>query len=233
MGTPSFNEPEITHKSKNMKLIATLAAAATAQQLGAPVNPLMPAMPALPGMGGMMGGMNPLMMMTLLGDDSSMDSDLLMMMMGGQGGMGQMNPLMLSMLMDDSSDKVDPAKLKKICADLDAGAEKTTCEADLVKVVNPITDAEIDCTAATDATVCADDKKKALAAINALKKSDMSDLLMLSMMSGQGMGDMNSMLPLLLMKDGGLGDNKMLMLMMMQGGNMGAMNPLLMMSLLE
>merc|ERR1712147_362295 len=166
-------------------------------------------MPALPGMGGMMGGMNPLMMMTLLGDDSSMDSDLLMMMMmGGQGGMGQMNPLMLSMLMDDSSDKVDPAKLKKICDDLDAGAEKTTCEADLVKVVNPITDA-------TDATVCADDKKKALAAINALKKSDMSDHLMLSMMSGQGMGDMNSMLPLLLMKDGGLGDNKMLMLMMM------------------
>lgn len=219
-----------------MKLIATLAAAATAQQLGAPVNPLMPAMPALPAMPGMggMGGMNPLMMMTLLGDDSSMDSDLLMMMMmGGQGGMGQMNPLMLSMLLDDSSDKVDPAKLKKICADLDAGAEKTTCEADLVKVVNPITDAEIDCTAATDATVCADDKKKALDAINALKKSDMSDLLMLSMMSGQGMGDMNSMLPLLLMKDGGLGDNKMLMLMMMQGGNMGAMNPLLMMSLLE
>lgn len=122
-----------------MKLIATLAAAATAQQLGAPVNPLMPAMPALPAMPGM-GGMNPLMMMTLLGDDSSMDSDLLMMMMmGGQGGMGQMNPLMLSMLLDDSSDKVDPAKLKKICADLDAGAEKTTCEADLVKVVNPIT----------------------------------------------------------------------------------------------
>merc|ERR1712147_457081 len=216
MGTPSFNEPEITHKSKNMKLIATLAAAATAQQLGAPVNPLMPAMPALPAMPGM-GGMNPFMMMT----------------MGGQGGVGQMNPLMLSMLLDDSSDKVDPAKLKKICADLDAGAEKTTCEADLVKVVNPITDAEIDCTAATDATVCADDKKKALAAINALKKSDMSDLLMLSMMSGQGMGDMNSMLPLLLMKDGGLCDNKMLMLMMMQGDNMGAMNPLLMMSLLE
>merc|ERR1712013_715235 len=79
--------------SKNMKLIATLAAAATAQQLGAPVNPLMPAMPALPAMPGM-GGMNPLMMMTLLGDDSSMDSDLLMMMMmGGQGGVGQMNPL--------------------------------------------------------------------------------------------------------------------------------------------
>jgi len=49
----------------------------------------------------------------------------------------------------------------------------------------------------------------------------------------KGMGNMNSMLPLLLMKDGGLGDNKMLMLMMMQGGNMGAMNPLLMMSLLE
>jgi len=65
------------------------------------------------------------------------------------------------------------------------------------------------------------------------KKSDMSDLLLLSMMGGQGMGNMNSMLPLLLMKDGGLGDNKMLMLMMMQGGNMGAMNPLLMMSLLE
>merc|ERR1712013_826592 len=175
MGTPSFNEPEITHKSKNMKLIATLAAAATAQQLGAPVNPLMPAMPALPAMPGM-GGMNPLMMMTLLGDDSSMDSDLLMMMMGGQGGMGQMNPLMLSMLLDDSSDKVDPAKLKKICDDLDAGAEKTTCDTNLQLVVNPITLTEVD---------CADDKKKALADIKALKKSDMSDLLMLSMMSGQ------------------------------------------------
>jgi len=49
---------------------------------------------------------------------------------------------------------------------------------------------------------------------------------------------MNSMLPLLLMKDGGLGDNKMLMMMMMSGGmggqgGMGGMNPLLMMSLLE
>ena len=45
---------------------------------------------------------------------------------------------------------------------------------------------------------------------------------------------MNSMLPLLLMKDGSLGDNKTLMLMMMQGGMGGAaMNPLLMMSLLE
>merc|ERR1712193_217297 len=225
MGTPSFNEPEITHKSKNMKLIATLAAAATAQQLGAPVMPAMPALPAMPGLN----GMNPLMMMTLLGDDSAMDSDLLMMMMlGGQGGMGQMNPLMLSMLLDDSSDKV-----KKICDDLDAGAEKTTCESNYNLVINPITKLEHDCTASDATATCADDKKKALADIKALNKSDISDLLMLSMMSGQGMGDMNGMLPLLLMKDGGLGDNKMLMLMMMQGGNMGAMNPLLMMSLLE
>jgi len=230
MGTPSFNEPEITHKSKNMKLIATLAAAATAQQLGAPVMPAMPALPAMPGLN----GMNPLMMMTLLGDDSAMDSDLLMMMMlGGQGGMGQMNPLMLSMLLDDSSDKVDADKLKKICDDLDAGAEKTTCESNYNLVINPITKLEHDCTASDATATCADDKKKALADIKALNKSDISDLLMLSMMSGQGMGDMNGMLPLLLMKDGGLGDNKMLMLMMMQGGNMGAMNPLLMMSLLE
>merc|ERR1712193_81658 len=198
MGTPSFNEPEITHKSKNMKLIATLAAAATAQQLGAPVMPAMPALPAMPGLN----GMNPLMMMTLLGDDSAMDSDLLMMMMlGGQGGMGQMNPLMLSMLLDDSSDKVDADKLKKICDDLDAGAEKTTCESNYNLVINPITKLEHDCTASDATATCA--------------------------------GDMNGMLPLLLMKDGGLGDNKMLMLMMMQGGNMGAMNPLLMMSLLE
>merc|ERR1712168_51467 len=162
-----------------------------------------------------------------------MDSDLLMlMMMGGQGGMGQMNPLMLSMLLDDSS-SVDPAKLKKTCDDLDAGAEQDTCNANYQLVVNPITSQEIDCTASDATATCADDKKKALSDIKALNKSDMSDLLMLSMMSGQGMGDMNSMLPLLLMKDGGLGDNKMLMLMMMQGGNMGAMNPLLMMSLLE
>merc|ERR1712088_199958 len=142
----------------------------------------MPAMPAMPGLG----GMNPLMM-TLLGDDSAMDSDLLMMMMmGGQGGMGQMNPFMLSMLLDDSSDKVDAAKLKKTCDDLDAGAEKTTCESNYNLVINPITKLEHDCTA-TDATAtCADDKKKALADIKALNKSDMSDLLMLSMMSGQG-----------------------------------------------
>merc|ERR1712193_106953 len=212
MGTPSFNEPEITHKSKNMKLIATLAAAATAQQLGAPVMPAMPALPAMPGLN----GMNPMMMM-----------------LGGQGGMGQMNPLMLSMLLDDSSDKVDADKLKKICDDLDAGAEKTTCESNYNLVINPITKLEHDCTASYATATCADDKKKALADIKALNKSDISDLLMLSMMSGQGMGDMNGMLPLLLMKDGGLGDNKMLMLMMMQGGNMGAMNPLLMMSLLE
>merc|ERR1712151_1335908 len=166
MGTPSFNEPEITHKSKNMKLIATLAAAATAQQLGAPVNPLMPAMPAMPGLG----AMNPLMMMTLLGEDSAMDSDLLMMMMmGGQGGMGQMNPLMLSMLLDDSS-SVDPAKLKKTCDDLDAGAEQDTCNANYQLVVNPITSQEIDCTASDATATCADDKKKALSDIKALNK---------------------------------------------------------------
>merc|ERR1711970_171870 len=135
MGTPSFNKPETTHKSKNMKLIATLAAAATAQQLGASVNPLMPAMPAMPALGGM-GGMNPLMMMTLLGDDSAMDSDLLMMMMmGGQGGMGQMNPLMLSMLLDDSVDMkaLDKTKLEKVCSD--AGVD---CAADLAKIFNSI-----------------------------------------------------------------------------------------------
>merc|ERR1712088_843010 len=118
--------------------------------------------------------------MTLLGDDSAMDSDLLMMMMmGGQGGMGQMNPLMLSMLLDDSSDKVDAAKLKKTCDDLDGGAEKTTCESNYNLVINPITKLEHDCTA-TDATAtCADNK-----------------MLMLMMMQGGNMGAMN---PLLMM----------------------------------
>ena len=151
---PSFNEPEITHKSKSklerhtrepslalfleMKLFATLAAVASAQ-LGAPVSPMsmMPAMPSMDGLMGGMGGMNPMLMMSLLGDDSGMDSDLLMMMMmggmGGQGGMGGMNPLLMMSLFDD--DKVDVAKLEKICADLDAGTEKDTCDANLLKVI--------------------------------------------------------------------------------------------------
>jgi len=144
--------------------------------------------------------------------------------------MGQMNPLMLSMLMDDSVDMkaLDKTKLEKVCTD--AGVD---CAADLAKIFNSIEGKQIDCAAAADVAVCEKDQKDAYDAIMKNKKSDMSDLLMLSMMSGQGMGDMNSMLPLLLMKDGSLGDNKTLMLMMMQGGNMGAMNPLLMMSLLD
>merc|ERR1712086_1066839 len=103
----SFNEPEITHKSKKMKLFATLAAV-TSAQLGAPVSP-MNMMPAMPSMDGLMGGM------------------------GGQGGMGGMNPLLMMSLFDD--DKVDVAKLEKICADLDAGTEKDTCDANLLKVI--------------------------------------------------------------------------------------------------
>jgi len=227
MGRLSFHKHEITHKSKKMKLFAALAAAAAAQQAGTPVMPMMPAMPAMPAMG----GMNPLMMMSLLGDDSGMDSDLMMlMMMSGQGGMGQMNPLMLSMLLDsDSTRDYDRTKLEQICAD--AGVD---CTAHFADIFQPIeTTKIIDCAGATDAAACTTAMEDAYDAIMKNKKSDMSDLLLLSMMGGQGMGNMNSMLPLLLMKDGGLGDNKMLMLMMMQGGNMGAMNPLLMMSLLE
>merc|ERR1711892_865054 len=206
MGKPSFNEPEITHKSKKMKLFATLAAV-TSAQLGAPVSPMsmMPAMPSMDGLIGGMGGMNPLLMMSLFDDD-----------------------------------KVDVAKLEKICADLDAGTEKDTCDANLLKVIiSAIEKTEIDCAATGASATCAEDKKTAIADIKALKKSDMSDIMMLMMMSGQGgIGNVNSMLPLLLMKDGGLGDNKMLMMMMMSGGmggqgGMGGMNPLLMMSLLE
>jgi len=188
---------------------------------------MMPAMPAMPAMG----GMNPLMMMSLLGDDSAMDSDLLMLMMMGGQGMGQMNPLMLSMLLDDGARDYDRTKLEKICTD--AGED---CTAHLENIFNAIeTTKEKDCAAdPTTEAACTKAKEDAYDAIQKLKKSDMSDLLLLSMLGGQGMGDMNSMLPLLLLKDGsGLGDNKMLMLMMMQGGNMGAMNPLLMMSLLE
>merc|ERR1712242_199028 len=223
MGRLSFHKHEITHKSKKMKLFAALAAAAAAQQAGTPVMPMMPAMPA-------MGGMNPLMMMSLLGDDSGMDSDLMMlMMMSGQGGMGQMNPLMLSMLLDDSTRDYDRTKLEKICDDA-----AVDCKAHFDNIFQPIeTDKIIDCAGATNEAACTTAMEDAYDAIMKNKKSDMSDLLLLSMMGGQGMGNMNSMLPLLLMKDGGLGDNKMLMLMMMQGGNMGAMNPLLMMSLLE
>merc|ERR1712123_449084 len=162
MGKPSFNEPEITHKSKKMKLFATLAAV-TSAQLGAPVSPMnmMPAMPSMDGLMGGMGGMNPLLMMSLFDDD-----------------------------------KVDVAKLEKFCADLDAGTEKDTCDANLLKVIiSAIEKTEIDC-AATGAT-CAEDKKTAIADIKALKESDMSDIMMLMMMSGQGgMGGMN---PLLMM----------------------------------
>merc|ERR1712123_518751 len=166
----SFNEPEITHKSKKMKLFATLAAV-TSAQLGAPVSP-MSMMPAMPSMDGLMGGM------------------------GGQGGMGGMNPLLMMSLFDD--DKVDVAKLEKICADLDAGTEKDTCDANLLKVIiSAIEKTEIDCAAAGASATCAEDKKTAIADIKALKKSDMSDIMMLMMMSGQGgMGGMN---PLLMM----------------------------------
>merc|ERR1712050_500857 len=168
--------------------------------------------------------------MSLLGDDSAMDSDLLMLMMGGQG-MGQMNPLMLSMLLDDGTRDYDRTKLEKICTD--AGED---CTAHFENIFNAIeTTKPKDCAVdpATEAA-CTKAKEDAYDAIQKLKKSDMSDLLLLSMLGGQGMGDMNSMLPLLLMKDGSLGDNKTLMLMMMQGGMGGAsMNPLLMMSLLE
>jgi len=113
-----------------MKLFAALAAAAAAQQAGTPVMPMMPAMPAMPAMG----GMNPLMMMSLLGDDSGMDSDLMMlMMMSGQGGMGQMNPLMLSMLLDDSSRDYDRTKLEQICADA-----QVDCTAHFDDIFQPI-----------------------------------------------------------------------------------------------
>merc|ERR1712157_448251 len=169
MGTHPIFESDFDCLTE-MKLFAALAAAAAAQQAGTPVMPMMPALPAMPAMG----GMNPLLMMSLLGVDSA---------------------------------------------------------AHLEAIFQPIeTDKPKDCTG-DDA--CAKAVKDAYDAIMKNKKSDMSDLLLLSMLGGQGMGDMNSMLPLLLMKDGSLGDNKTLMLMMMQGGNMGAMNPLLMMSLLE
>merc|ERR1712242_509093 len=155
---------------------------------------------------------------------------MMLMMMSGQGGMGQMNPLMLSMLLDDSTRDYDRTKLEKICDDA-----AVDCKAYFDNIFQPIeTDKIIDCAGALpDEAACTTAMEEAYDAIMKNKKSDMSDLLLLSMMGGQGMGNMNSMLPLLLMKDGGLGDNKMLMLMMMQGGNMGAMNPLLMMSLLE
>jgi len=222
MGIPSFEQTEITHESKNMKLIAGLAAVAAAQQAGTPVNPLMPVMPAMPGMP----AMNPLLMSMLFKDGSSgSNDDLLMMMMMG-GNMGQMNPLMLSMLFDSD----DYASLKKICDGLTEAIEKSGCTDELAKIStgDKLNDCADDCTA----------QNASIKKIKDMNKDDMSDLMLMMMLGGQGMGgDMNSMLPFLLMKDGGLKDNKNLMLMMMmQGqGNMmaGGMNPLLMMSLLE
>merc|ERR1712048_1174234 len=121
---------------------------------------------------------NPLLMMSLLGDDSAMDSDLLMLMMMGGQGMGQMNPLMLSMLLDNEPD-YDRTKLEKICDD--AGVD---CTAHLEAIFQPIeTDKPKDCTG-DDA--CAKAVKDAYDAIMKNKKSDMSDLLLLSMLGGQG-----------------------------------------------
>jgi len=204
-----------------MKLIAGLAAVAAAQQAGTPVNPLMPVMPAMPGMP----AMNPLLMSMLFKDGSSGNNDDLLMMMMMGGNMGQMNPLVLSMLFDSD----DYASLKKICDGVTEAIEKTSCNEELTKISSG--DKLIDC--ADDCTA----QNASIKKIKDMNKDDMSDLMLMMMLGGQGMGgDMNSMLPFLLMKDGGLKDNKYLMLMMMQGqGNMmaGGMNPLLMMSLLE
>jgi len=235
MGKTKFS-PNRDHSKLNMKIFATLAAAAAAQQAGTPVNPLMPAMPAMPAMPGL-GGMNPLMMSLLLGDDKTFGDDPLMMMMlmGGMNGqgMGGMNPLMLSLLLDDGKRTYDKAALQKICDDA-----KNACDTGDVDMKNIFSDliagTEKDCAAEADEAACTATKEKTYDAIQKLKKSDMSDLLLLSMMGGQGMGDMNSMLPLLLLQDDNKSDNKNLMLMMMmQGGNMGAMNPMLMLSLLD
>lgn len=148
----------------------------------------------------------------------------MMMMMGGN--MGQMNPLMLSMLFDSD----DYASLKKVCDGITEAIEKTSCTTKLAGIADG--DKLIDC--ADDCTA----QNAVIKEIKDYKEDDMSDLMLMMMMSGQGMGgDMNSMLPFLLMKDGGLKDNKNLMLMMMmqgQGGMAaGGMNPLLMMSLLD
>ena len=126
-----MSEFNLTCTPLEMKLFAALAAAAAAQQAGTPVMPMMPSLPAMPAMPAM-GGMNPLLMMSLLGDDSAMDSDLLMLMMMGGQGMGQMNPLMLSMLLDNEPD-YDRTKLEKICDD--AGVD---CAAHLEAIFQPI-----------------------------------------------------------------------------------------------
>merc|ERR1711992_253933 len=171
-------------------------------------TPVNPLMPVMPAMPGMP-AMNPLLMSMMMG-----------------GNMGQMNPLMLSMLFDSD----DYASLKKVCDGLTEAIEKTGCNDELAKIStgDKLNDCADDCTA----------QNASIKKIKDMNKDDMSDLMLMMMLGGQGMGgDMNNMLPFLLMKDGGLKDNRNLMLMMMmQGqGNMmaGGMNPLLMMSLLE
>merc|ERR1711992_399885 len=150
----------------------------------------------------------------------------LMPVMPAMPGMPAMNPLLISMLFDSD----DYASLKKVCDGLTEAIEKTGCNDELAKIStgDKLNDCADDCTA----------QNASIKKIKDMNKDDMSDLMLMMMLGGQGMGgDMNNMLPFLLMKDGGLKDNKNLMLMMMmQGqGNMmaGGMNPLLMMSLLE
>merc|ERR1711976_991805 len=187
-----------TRDHTKMKLFAALAAAASAQ-VGAPVN-----MAPMAPVGGMMGGMmsNPLMLSLLLKDDSSSSNNDLL-------------TLMLSLLLGDDIPK-SKAAYDKIC-DSDPA-----CASEVAKIYN---------SDGTKVTATDDAVKAAHDAIMAFdtssSSSNISDLLLLSMMSGQGMqGGMQGLLPLLLLKDdssssGLFGDDNSLLLMMMMSGQNG------------
>merc|ERR1712149_43901 len=150
----------------------------------------------------------------------------LMPVMPAMPGMPAMNPLLMSMLFKDGSSSNDDLLMMMMM-----GGNMGQMNPLMLSTLFDSDDY------ASLKKVC-DGLTEAIKKTKDMNKDDMSDLMLMMMLGGQGMGgDMNSMLPFLLMKDGGLKDNKNLMLMMMmQGqGNMmaGGMNPLLMMSLLE
>merc|ERR1711936_127791 len=140
-----------------------------------------------------------------LGDDSSLTSNpLMMMMMMGQGGAGMANnPLLMMSLLGDDKEFTIPSK-SDLEAKCDGAADETACVGHIDALYSPFDDSPIE-----PSDQAAFDYFEALFET----KDSMSDLLPLMMMNGGG--DMSQMLPLLMME--GDSSDSLLPLMMMSG----------------
>merc|ERR1712227_167456 len=166
--------------------------------------------------------MDPMMMMTLMGDDSSSMKDLLPLMMMQGGEQGAMNPMMMMSLLDEKTCDITNEALAAL--DIEDSVKEEIAAGK--KIWNG--------SEAVDAST-AQDNSNFLNFVDygfmACKKtsSGMSDLLPLMMQGGAG-GQMDPMMMLTLLEGGDM--SEVLPLMMMNGGEQGAMNPMMMMSLL-